>query len=168
MSTLPTLPLPLYHLMRLKSLKSGDDPKIKPLCWLYLLHNRQGQFSGTHDLILALKSFTDCNFLHSSGKIFHNLGPKYNKDSDPYRTVFIRRAAKLELFLRSYSQMDSVVGKTLFIISGEKLLCTLNISVTNTWRFFTWMVTELFFSKSSLKVDFYFCKLFYVPSYGFY
>ena len=68
-----------------------------------ILHNRQGQFSGTHDLILALKSFTDCNFLHSSGKIFHNLGPQYDKDSDPYRTVFIRRVPKSEVFLRSYS-----------------------------------------------------------------
>ena len=51
------------------------------------IHSRQGQFSGTHDLILALKSFTDCNFLYLSGKIFRNLGPKYDQDSDLYRTV---------------------------------------------------------------------------------
>ena len=51
-------------------------------------------------------------------------------------------------------------GKKLFIISGEQLFCTLYIiSVTNAWRFFTWTVTELSFSKSSLNLIFYLCKL---------
>ena len=62
----------------------------------------KGQFSGIHDLILALKFLIDCIFLYSPGKIFHNLGPKYDKDSDPYRTVFIGQVAKSDVFLRSY------------------------------------------------------------------
>ena len=49
------------------------------------------------------KPFTDCNFLYSSGKIFQNVGPKYDKDSDPYYTVFIQWAEKSEAFVRSYS-----------------------------------------------------------------
>ena len=49
------------------------------------------------------KPFTDCNFLYSSVKIFQNVGPKYDKDSDPYYTVFIQWAEKSEAFVRSYS-----------------------------------------------------------------
>ena len=49
------------------------------------------------------ESYTDCIFLYSSGKIFHNFGSKYDKDFDPNRTISIRRAAKSEVFLRSYS-----------------------------------------------------------------
>ena len=59
--------------------------------------------AGTDDLFLALRPFKDCIFLYSSGKIFYNLGPNYDKDSGPHRTAFIRRAAKLEVLLRSYS-----------------------------------------------------------------
>ena len=67
------------------------------------IHSRQRQFSGTHDLILAQRFFTDYNFLYSSCKIFHNFGPKYDKDSNPYHAVFIRPAEKSEVFLRSHS-----------------------------------------------------------------
>ena len=51
---------------------------------------------------LSFEVLQIATFLYSSGKIFHNLGPKYDKDSNPYRTVFIQRAAKSEVFLRSY------------------------------------------------------------------
>ena len=67
---------------------------------VYVLHNRQGQFSCIHVLILALK-------------------------------YFIRRKIKLETFLRLQSLIVFVMGKTFFIISGEKLFWTLNISVAN-------------------------------------
>ena len=101
-----------------------------------------------------------CTFLCFSGKIFHNLGPKYDKVSDLYRILFIPQATKSEVFLRLHSWIGLFMGKTLFIILGEQLFCTLYISVTNNWRFFTFTVTELTFSKSSLKVNFfYLCEL---------
>ena len=85
-----------------------------------------------------------------SGPQLHVLGPRYDRVSIPYLTVFtlfVRKVGPLklyEIFLRS---------NMFFIIVGLNLFIALYISVANTCKFLSCIVTELSLASSSAKGD---------------
>ena len=50
-------------------------------------HSPQGQYTGTHFLILRLNIAREREFLISGGMIFHIFGPRAHKVSVPNRTI---------------------------------------------------------------------------------
>ena len=86
-----------------------------------------------------------------SGTKLHVLGPRYDRVSIPYLTVFtlfVRKVGPLlklyEIFLRS---------NMFFIIVGLNVFIALYISVANTCKFLSCIVTELSLASSSAKGD---------------
>ena len=80
---------------------------------IYVLHDLQGQFSGTQALIFALKSASDSIVLYSFGARFHNFGPRLEGVSTPYLVVRILLDLKCEIVLKEYD--FSINLKILFI-----------------------------------------------------
>ena len=61
---------------------------INPSPFMYVLHNLQGQFWGTQDLMECLKSTKFEHTLSLSGNIvFHTMGPKDRKEFSPLYTL---------------------------------------------------------------------------------
>lgn len=54
---------------------------------MYVLHNLQGQFSGTQGFIFALKSASHSTVLYSFGTGFHNLVPRWGHQPDHLLTL---------------------------------------------------------------------------------
>ena len=114
----------------------------------------QGQFSRIRFLISDLKSSRDFHFLKSLGKLFQTLAPTKDTVSMPYVTEWIFFDFILSSFLRAYRH--SAISNTSFVTSGAKFIFTLKIFVISFWRFLSWILQELFFSRSSSKCLFSF------------
>ena len=50
---------------------------MKPIWWMYVLQNPQGQVSGRQVFIFTIKSVSDSIVLHLFGTRFHKLGSRY-------------------------------------------------------------------------------------------
>ena len=68
-----------------KIVKKDKKNYMNPTRGIYVLHNRNGQFSSCHFLICVLKKLTSSNSFNVLGKNFHILGPRLDKLSDDVR-----------------------------------------------------------------------------------
>ena len=81
-----------------------------------------------------LKAGSGESFFISLGKGPQIFGPKWEKDSVPYKTIRIVREYKVDLFLELYTVMSIGLKQSLTSFR-DKLLTNLNSSVTRTCIF---------------------------------
>ena len=86
-----------------------------------------------------------------SGIFCHNLGPLKLMVSVPYIVVFTRFVPNFLAHLNG--QQIFLLGKMVFIIFGLRLFSTRYISVSNTFMFFSCMVTDKSLCNNSLNVE---------------
>ena len=112
---------------------------MNPTFCKYILQRRQGQFWGSHFLILALncnKVFVSFISRGSNSQIF---GPKWLKLSRPFWTDFTIGAAKSRLFRNSY--LYCLFGRINFLISSGAIP-HFNILHATKRKFRLWIDTE--------------------------
>ena len=129
--------------------------QMKPIFATCFLHILQGQTLAFHTLISLLNSCKDSQFLIFLDTMTHSLGPTNLTDWMPQCVVFI---FSLLNWLVSERRLlyGSRKSNICFIISGDKLLFTLKISVTRTCKFLWCIATALPSSSSLLKDRFLF------------
>ena len=107
---------------------------IKPNLLIYFLQRRHEHCRTEQDLILLLKALSDVKFVNSLGIRSHICGPKDDKVSDPFITIFTFLRWNLDLCLVLKDLVFNL--KTSVTISGARLCFTLSISISKFCRIF--------------------------------
>ena len=113
----------------------------------------QGQFIGFHFLFSFLNLTREFIILTSLGICSHILGPKYNADSLPLKTLWIGSVRNVGAYLRLRCVLF-LIWITSFIVSRDIQLTTFYISIASQWILLWCIETELSLSNSFSRFEF--------------
>ena len=105
---------------------------MKPIWWMYVLQNPQGQVSGRQVFIFTIKSVSDSIVLHLFGTRFHKLGSRYEGVFMWHFVVWILFGLKCKLICWKYGFL--VILKTWAPVISHFEIWRLQSQIFGPWQ----------------------------------